>query len=476
MSYLISFLFMLMISSTAIYLGAQFYAAVEPRARNWPAFWASALIMICALPVLGLIFTQLSIFNPVINLDVSAFHAPLSQMDVIATEMLSVSPAASVDMGSLLVKLISAIYFIGLLSQLVKLFAGRRKAHQIARQAVLTANSNGLDFWQTDTCVSPFAITPFGRLAKSRIIISSHFIEALSAEELQAVLAHERAHISRRDDETGMVLRSILALFWFNPIAHIFFDRWKQSAEIQCDAAVTRTRSPEMRRAYAETLIKALHITAERVRQYPTASFSNPRLRNAKMRIKSIMSGPAPIFKRSSHKFALLTSMAFMTLGGAALMSTTALADPVEKAPNLTKAKHVNDISFMLTGRLTSPFGQMRDIFKEGKKTDHHGIDVAAPTGTPIYAPADGVIIEATDIYNGMPAYGTVVMIQTSDDLVTFLSHLDSYVVEKGERVTKGQKIALVGNSGKSTAPHVHIETRLNGKRVDPMTVWPFKN
>jgi len=84
------------------------------------------------------------------------------------------------------------------------------------------------------------------------------------------------------------------------------------------------------------------------------------------------------------------------------------------------------------------------------------------------------VIIEATDLYNGMPAYGTVVMIQTSDDLVTFLSHLDGYVVEKGERVTKGQKIALVGNSGKSTAPHVHIETRLNGKRVDPMTVWPF--
>lgn len=471
MTYLISFLLMLMTSSVMIYFAALLYTAVEPRARNWPTFWASAMIMSSALPLLGMVLSQFSFFKPVINIDVSAFHAPLSNIEIIAAEGLSQIPAASFDVASLILKLIMGIYLIGLFFQSIKLLIGRGKAHLIARNSIPVTGPNGIQFWQCETLVSPFALTPFNRPYASKIVISSHFLSVLSEAELQSVIDHERAHINRRDDEMGLLLRWVLALLWFNPVAHFFFGRWKQSAEIQCDAAVTRMHSPEMRRAYAETLIKALHITAERVRQYPTASFSNPRLRNAKMRIKSIMSGPAPIFKHAGHKLTLLTSMAVITFGGAVMMSTTALANPAE-TPKANKL--VNDVSFMLSGRMTSPFGQMRDIFNEGKSTDHHGIDVAAPTGTPIYAPADGVIIEATDVYNGMPAYGTVVMIQTGDDLVTFLAHLDSYIVEKGEIVTKGQKIAIVGSSGKSTAPHVHIETRKNGKRIDPMTVWPF--
>jgi len=286
MIYLIPLFFMLVSSSLIIYLGVQLYTAMEPRARNWPAFWASALIMICALPILGLLFTQFSVFKPVINIDVAAFHAPLTQMDVMATQALNGSPVASVDIGNVLVKSVLGIYLIGLFIQLAKLFIGRRKAHHIAKHSIFIRRQNGQACWQTDILVSPFAITPLGRTEKSKIIISSHFIEALSAEELETVLAHESAHIIRRDDEMGLVLRCVLAGVWFNPIAHLFFDRWKQSAEIQCDAAVTRTHSAEMRHAYAETLIKALHITAERVRQYPTASFSNPRLRNAKMRIR----------------------------------------------------------------------------------------------------------------------------------------------------------------------------------------------
>lgn len=267
MTYLIPFLLMLIISSPMVYLAAQIYTAIEPRARNWPVFWASALIMVCALPVLGLLFTQFSLFKSVINIDVSAFHAPLTQIDVMATQAFNGSSAASLDISKLLVKSVLGIYLFGLFIQLAKLFIGRRKAHHIAKHSIFIRRQNGQACWQTDILVSPFAITPLGRTEKSKIIISSHFIEALSAEELETVLAHERAHIARRDDEMGLVLRCVLAGFWFNPIAYLFFDRWKQSAEIQCDAAVTRTHSPEMRHAYAETLIKALHITAERVRQ-----------------------------------------------------------------------------------------------------------------------------------------------------------------------------------------------------------------
>ena len=131
-------------------------------------------------------------------------------------------------------------------------------------------------------------------------------------------------------------------------------------------------------------------------------------------------------------------------------------------------------ISPMVTGKLTSKFGPALDPFKKGKTRNHFGTDIAAPTGTPIYAPADGIIREATSIYDGKPAYGNVVVLETEGGVMTMFAHLDGYTVVSGQAVTKGAQIATVGSSGKSTGPHVHIETHKEGKRVDPETIWPI--
>jgi murein DD-endopeptidase MepM/ murein hydrolase activator NlpD len=128
----------------------------------------------------------------------------------------------------------------------------------------------------------------------------------------------------------------------------------------------------------------------------------------------------------------------------------------------------------MVNGRMTSPFGPTADPFKDGETRNHYGVDIAAPTGTPIYAPANGVIVAATDAYKGNPKYGNVVALKTDGGVLTVFAHLDGFNVTEGQNVTQGNQIATVGSSGQSTGPHVHIETYDNGTRVDPVSIWPI--
>lgn len=110
-------------------------------------------------------------------------------------------------------------------------------------------------------------------------------------------------------------------------------------------------------------------------------------------------------------------------------------------------------------GRLTSRFG-----WRWGR--NHDGIDVAAKIGTPIYA-ADGGTVSFSGTQSG---YGKVVIINHGNGLQTVYGHNSKNVVSKGDKVYKGQKIAEVGNTGRSTGPHVHFEVRKNGKAVNPLS------
>lgn len=187
------------------------------------------------------------------------------------------------------------------------------------------------------------------------------------------------------------------------------------------------------------------------------------------MRITSIMTGTAPVIKRKRERTSLVCAAAAIALSSGVGFANLASADPVGKPPTASQTLTIGE---MVTGRLTAPFGQTFDPFRDGSRRVHQGVDIAAPTGTAIRAPADGVIITATDLYDGKPNYGKVVVLDTAGGTRTLFSHLDDYAVEPGQQVSKGQLIAEVGNTGKSTGPHVHIETYVNGVRVDPMTVW----
>lgn len=115
------------------------------------------------------------------------------------------------------------------------------------------------------------------------------------------------------------------------------------------------------------------------------------------------------------------------------------------------------------TGWLSSSFGYRISPFT-GLKEFHRGIDIATRMGTPIIAPADGTVTYAR-INGGL---GKCMVIKHGYGMVTRYGHLKEYLVKEGTRVKRGDKIALAGNTGRSTAPHLHYEVHLNGIAVNP--------
>ncbi|MCJ8275844.1 MAG: M23 family metallopeptidase [Bdellovibrionales bacterium] len=116
-----------------------------------------------------------------------------------------------------------------------------------------------------------------------------------------------------------------------------------------------------------------------------------------------------------------------------------------------------------VNGWVTSNFGMRRSPFSNTKRM-HHGLDIAASFGTPVVAPADGIVSYVG--YDG--GYGKLVSIDHGYGVVTRYGHNARIFVKVGQRVKRGDKVASVGNTGRSTGPHLHYEVRVNGIPVDP--------
>jgi murein DD-endopeptidase MepM/ murein hydrolase activator NlpD len=118
-------------------------------------------------------------------------------------------------------------------------------------------------------------------------------------------------------------------------------------------------------------------------------------------------------------------------------------------------------------GPITSGFGRRAGFW--GVLAIHTGVDISLPIGTSVLSTADGVVT-----FSGWSAqgYGQTVQVRHDNGLVTLYGHLSRSLVSVGQSVSQGQPIALSGNSGISTGPHLHYEIRLNGVAVDPNRYW----
>jgi Peptidase family M23 len=116
-------------------------------------------------------------------------------------------------------------------------------------------------------------------------------------------------------------------------------------------------------------------------------------------------------------------------------------------------------------GFVSSPFTEARlhPIFHDMRP--HLGIDIAAPLGTPIIAPAGGLVI---DINNDPEGYGKFVRIDHGYGVVTLYGHCSKILVRIGQRVNRGDEVALIGDTGLSSGPHLHYEVDVNGTPVNP--------
>jgi murein DD-endopeptidase MepM/ murein hydrolase activator NlpD len=113
-------------------------------------------------------------------------------------------------------------------------------------------------------------------------------------------------------------------------------------------------------------------------------------------------------------------------------------------------------------GQITTYFGEVGPLSPRG----HSGLDVAGPMGTPILAMDDGEVLKA---YWNADGYGGLVIVGHPSGYETWYGHLARFTVDKGDQVTRGQQIGLMGSTGFSTGPHLHFEVRQDGQLRDPL-------
>jgi murein DD-endopeptidase MepM/ murein hydrolase activator NlpD len=114
-------------------------------------------------------------------------------------------------------------------------------------------------------------------------------------------------------------------------------------------------------------------------------------------------------------------------------------------------------------GRVSSSFGVRADPF-DGQGRFHHGVDIAAPAGTPIHAVAPGRVV-----FSGVkPGYGNLIEVEHGGGWVTRYGHNSKNLVNVGDQVDAGRRIGLVGRTGRASGDHLHFEARQDGRAVDP--------
>lgn len=115
-------------------------------------------------------------------------------------------------------------------------------------------------------------------------------------------------------------------------------------------------------------------------------------------------------------------------------------------------------------GVITSEFGERTDPFNSNSCNVHYGIDIGAEKGSEIYAAFSGVI----EVAENNDSYGNYILIDHGEDVKTLYAHCNQLLKSEGDKVAKGEKIALVGCTGQSTGDHLHFEVIISNERYDP--------
>ena len=118
--------------------------------------------------------------------------------------------------------------------------------------------------------------------------------------------------------------------------------------------------------------------------------------------------------------------------------------------------------------RLASGFGQRIDPFLKVKRM-HYGLDFSIKVGTPIYATADGKAVIVKTSFGG---FGKHIYLDHGNGYKTVYAHLDKFNIKRGQKVKRGELIAYSGNTGRSTAPHLHYEVHKNGEKINPINFF----
>ena len=464
----------------------------------FPTLWCASAVRLL-LPIA--ISTPLSVWNllhtPVAAQANGVISDALTPFPTLATNS-AVKPAADIAGISpqLLVWLVCAIllaaYFVIGYTCMVRQFRGTRLAPQPSIDALL----DRFRFLRAPRiCVSSSrrAPLPFG-VFRPTVLLPEDL--PVGDAQFQLILAHELAHIRRKDCLRKLLLTVCLCLYWWNPLVWLMVWLANRDMELACDEAVLRALGPDCRKAYALTL---LDMAQRNPKSAPLCSgFAKS---SAEERIRAILS-----FKRIPAWVGICVAILFVLT--ASVFTTQAVSPsaipemepavqeevPEENAavsvpvseslpttpPIMPEQEAESEIESETQTRsevrayifpledtsveVTNPYGwQEHPVTKQ--KSLHSGVDLAADYGTNVLAVADGTVLDCS--YD--TAYGYILTLAHKDGVQTFYAHMQELLANPGDEVKQGQIIGLVGSSGWATGPHLHLGVLIDGEAVDPL-------
>ena len=333
---------------------------------------------------------------------------------------------------------------------------------------------------------------------KPVILLPAGLIAGLTPQQIEAILAHELAHVKRHDYALSVLQSLLETIFFFHPAVWWISHRITVEREFCCDDLAVKTMGNKATYLRALVTLETLRTTG--LSASPALSMHDGSLLS---RVKRLAAGsassPSPFTRL---RIALMFMIGLVVMLFISLPSTSSSADTPSALPPETRVPSPADSSvstrnhdavpipanplpvfvnevmhndsipslhpLMAKGKMTSGFG-MRYHPMLNVRRMHTGIDFMARIGTRVYATAAGTI-KTVDVAERPGKY---IVIEHADGYETRYYNLSRQIVDEGQAVAKGEQIGASGNSGLSTGPHLHYEVRRHSKPMDPLDYLP---
>jgi murein DD-endopeptidase MepM/ murein hydrolase activator NlpD len=374
----------------------------------------------------------------------------------------------------ILAALWSFIYACGLARALARLLPARRlwrqllaSAERLSPQGLLAHGAfsasqladiahHRLAVMETGAAISPMLVG-----VRRPLLLLPRHLRDFSAEQQHMIIAHELHHWRARDPLCLGISTVLQTVFWFNPALRWMHARMEWALELACDQQVLAGRPQQQRKQYAQALLLQWKAQAAAL---PAAgvAFGGIDGATAAARIRQMQQTALPALSRAA---VCGVSVSLAALLAAGVMLQPVLAVTSAQAAPLTNGGDTAWRYPLDKMRVSGFFGVTRTV----SARPHTGIDIAAPTNTPVHASAAGMVIAAGPLTENDGRYGTTVIIDHGTQRSLY-AHLSSVAVKAGTRVEAGQLIGAVGESGFATGPHLHFEIRQGEQAIDPAT------
>ncbi|WP_046006542.1 M23/M56 family metallopeptidase [Pseudoalteromonas rubra] len=307
---------------------------------------------------------------------------------------------------------------------------------------------------QVPVYVLPLDCTAFAAGVRHPVIVMPRYFTTLPQHKQQTLLLHEMTHLVHKDHIAILIWQLVRCLFWFNPAIAKMEAAFINAMEARCDAQ-TIGRYGINRQQYAATLLDALKYSTLNKTPNAVAGFASEAvsLADYKSRLVQIMK---PV--KARHRFVLFNLLLIGVCCAFISFQVRPLLSP--QTPNWQWPMTEYEIS--------AHFGHV-SAFRNHKP--HGGVDLVAAKGSPLNAVATGKVLVADDVT--LPNnYGKVVLIQHSNGYQSLYAHLDSIAVSSGDWVSAGEVIGTLGDSGRVSGAHLHLEILADGARLDPLSIF----